>query len=294
MVIPIVFTFDKRIVWGAAVAIKSLIDHANSSTVYDIYVLHPDLSEQMIRDFERMIIPTKHKIQFQQISPARFSGFPKNRGRWTEIVYYRMLIPDILPQYDKAIYSDVDVFFCEDMTEIYSMDIEDVHWGGVRAERNWPQAIGHQYYEENKKQFIFWSGFMLMNLKKMRSENKLQDFFDVIHKHHDRLRLFDLEVLNIACEIKPVPFRYCTLETVYALDSLTECKEYPFLKHVYRDEELLEAKDKPAIIHYAGPLGKPWRRKRPPQYYKEYMDGVPQGLQKLTFRDIRKRFFSKR
>lgn len=291
---PIVFTFDKRILWGAAVAIKSLIDSANDDTVYDIYVLHPDLSDDAIRDFESMIAPTAHQIRFERIDPARFSGFPKNRGSWTEIVYYRMLIPDMLPQYDQVIYSDVDVFFCEDMTKICQMDLSDVHWAGVRAERNWPQATGHQYYEENPKQYIFWSGFMVMNLKKMREENKLQDFFATIHTYRDRLRLFDLEVLNLACDIKPVPFRYVTLETVYALDRLSDCKEYPFLRHVYSDEELEEAKKRPAIIHYAGPLGKPWRRKRPPAYYKEYMDSVPKGIQKLTFRDLRKRFFSKR
>lgn len=292
--IPIVFTFDKRILWGAAVAIKSLIDHANSETIYDIYVLHPDLSETVIQDFESMIVSTQHRIQFCRISPAQFSKFPKNKGSWTEIVYYRMLIPEVLKQYNKAIYSDVDVFFCEDMTEVYQTDIEDVHWAGVRAERNWDKATGHQYYAENKNAYIYWSGFMLMNLEKMRNENKLQDFYDTVHTYRDRLRLFDLEVLNLACEIKELPFRYVTLETVYELERLSDCKEYSFLQHVYHDEELTAAKTDPAIIHYAGPLGKPWRRKRPPFYYKEYMDNVPKGLQKLSFRDWRKRLFGKR
>ena len=43
-IIPVVFTFDKRIVLGASVAIKSLIDCAKPDTSYDIYVYHPDIN----------------------------------------------------------------------------------------------------------------------------------------------------------------------------------------------------------------------------------------------------------
>ena len=62
--IPVVFTFDKRILLGAGVSIKSLIDSANKKTQYDIYVLHPDLSEKNQKDFETLIKNTNHKINF--------------------------------------------------------------------------------------------------------------------------------------------------------------------------------------------------------------------------------------
>ena len=42
--IPVVFTFDKRILPADSIAIKSLIDSAKSSTKYDIRILHNDLS----------------------------------------------------------------------------------------------------------------------------------------------------------------------------------------------------------------------------------------------------------
>lgn len=44
--IPVVFTFDKRIILGAAVTIKSLIDTAKPETEYDIYVYHPDIDDK--------------------------------------------------------------------------------------------------------------------------------------------------------------------------------------------------------------------------------------------------------
>ena len=68
------------------------------------------------------------------------------------------------------------------------------------------------------------------------------------------------------------------------MDSLTDVFSY---------EELSEAKKHPVIIHYAGKPGKPWRRKHIPDDYKEYMNKIPKSLKKFTFRDLRKRLFSK-
>ena len=39
-VVPIVFCFDKRIILGASVAIKSLIDCAKDETTYDIAIIN--------------------------------------------------------------------------------------------------------------------------------------------------------------------------------------------------------------------------------------------------------------
>ena len=66
-IIPVVFTFDKRIVLGASVAIKSLIDCAKEDTSYDIYVYHPDISSETIAEFQKMFENTNHKITFQYI-----------------------------------------------------------------------------------------------------------------------------------------------------------------------------------------------------------------------------------
>ena len=47
------------------------------------------------------------------------------------------------------------------------------------------------------------------------------------------------------------------------------------------------------IIHYAGKPGKPWRMRKPYKDYQETIDKLPKGLQKYTFRDLRKKLFSK-
>lgn len=292
--IPVVFTFDKRILPAASIAIKSLIDSAKSSTKYDIRILHNDLSLKNQKNLTSLIEKTNHSIGFHYVNKKLFKGVRTNNKSWSEIVYYRMIIPQILIEYDKVIYSDVDVFFKDDLEEVYNTSLENFEWGGVRAEKNTKNSTGHKFFEENKNEFIFWSGFMLINCEKQRQENTFQKLLKTSFDFKDRLTLFDLDVLNITCDkIKEIPLNYCVLETLYENERVKEIPEYSFLKNVYSIEELKEARKNPKIIHYAGKLGKPWRRKNPPEYYKKYMENLPPELKKYTLRDYRKKLFSK-
>ena len=71
-------------------------------------------------------------------------------------------------------------------------------------------------------------------------------------------------------------------------------KTVKYLQKVYTINDIKEAKKNPAIVHYAGKMGKPWRMKKPYQDYQEYIDSLPKELRKYTFRDLRKRIFNKR
>ena len=76
-------------------------------------------------------------------------------------------------------------------------------------------------------------------------------------------------------------------------DDFTKAYEYSFLKELYTDEELQSAKDNTKMIHYAGGAAKPWRMKKPYEDYQKYINKLPKELRKTTFRDFRKKLFSK-
>lgn len=293
--IPVVFTFDKRIVLGAAVTVKSLIDTAKPETVYDIYVYHPDIEEKDIKEFEKMVEGTNHSITFQYISKEKFKDAPINKnGSWTEIVYYRLLIPELLPQYDKVIYADTDVLFKDDLTDAFNIDISDYECAAVAMEPNNENMICHKYFPENKNELTFISSFIIFNSKRMREENFVKRMFKTIETFNTRLKFFDVDVLNITCDrIYSLPYRYGVFQSLYYNDDWSDSNEYKFLKNVFSYDTLKDEVKNVVMLHYAGKPGKPWRRKHIPQDYKEYMDKIPKKLKRFTFRDIRKRLFSK-
>ncbi len=293
--IPVVFTFDKRIILGAAVSIKSLIDCAHKDTSYDIYIYQDDISEKTQKEFQKMAENTNHKITFCFVPREKFKNAPINKnGSWREIVYYRLLIPDLLPNYDKVIYADTDVLFKGDLTEVYNTNIDEFECAAVGMEPNNENMICHKYFPENKNDITYISSFILFNSKKMREENFVKRMFDTVREFNTRLKFFDLDVLNITCDkILNLPFRYGVFQSIYYNEDFKGGYEYSFLKNLYTEEYLKEEKAKTILVHYAGKPGKPWRLKNIPKDYKEYMDKIPKSLKKYTFRDIRKKLFSK-
>lgn len=293
--IPVVFCFDKRIILGASVAIKSLIDCAKDDTSYDIRIFHSDIEVNDQKNITLLANGTRHNIAFHYINPDIFKGAPHNNKSWTELVYYRLLIPEILKEYDKVIYSDVDVMFKGDLSEVYNIDLTGYEMAAVPVEiNNKDTMICHTYFPENINDKIYISSFIVFNSKLMREEKTVDKFFDVIRRVNKRLRFYDLDTMNIAInKFLPISFKYGTFQSIMYNEDIKKAGEYEFLKGVYSDEELKEAKENTVMIHYAGKMGKPWRMKMPYKDYQEYINKLPKDLKKYTLRDIRKRFFSK-
>jgi lipopolysaccharide biosynthesis glycosyltransferase len=293
--IPVILCFDDRILTGAGVTILSLIGAAQPATAYDIHVMHPGLSKPTIAALTGLLDGTRHSIVFHEIPASRFDGVPKNKGSWTEIVYYRLLASEILPDMDKAIYSDVDVFVCRDLADVFATDLTDTEWAGVAAEANQPSTVMHRHFPENANPVIVFSGFMVMNLALMRTNDAVSRYFNTIRTIGTRLKFFDLDVLNIATpRIARVPFDYVVLEDVMETADVTQASDYTYLRSVYTAEELTVARNTPAIIHFAGPRGKPWQRQAVPPYYAAVMARLPPLLRRKTLRDWRKIWLSRK
>lgn len=292
-VIPVVFCFDKRIILGASVAIKSLIDCAKDTTTYDIRIFHSDLDLGNQKALNSLVENTRHNIAFHYVNPDLFKNAPHNNKSWTELVYYRLLIPEILNEYEKVVYADVDVLFKGDLEEIYNEDISDYECSAVAMEINNDKMICHKYFPENKNELTFISSFIVFNCKRMRAENFVKRVYKTIEIFGNRLKFYDLDTLNITCnKIKPIPYRYGVFQSLYYFDDITKAKEYEFLQNVYSKETLEDEKKNTVMLHYAGSLGKPWRMKNPYKDYRAYIDNLPKELKHYTLRDLRKKFLN--
>lgn len=284
--IPVVFAFDDNYTLPASIAIKSLLESKNDTTEYEIIVLHSGLKRYTIEKMDKIA-----QIRYIEVDKTVLNNAPCSQS-WPLSVYYRLLIADLLHEYDKVIWSDVDVLFKGDLTDIYNTDISATDWAGVIAERQDESNGVHSHYPENKKEFIYMSGFMVINTKLWREKNMLKRFLDTINKFGNRLKMFDLDVLNLASDkIKAVPFEYCVLENIYDYADIKEAPEYQWLSKVYSDDALENAKSNPIIIHYAGAPVKIWKRKYAdiPEYYRDYITSSPFYDKAFYFPDMKRK-----
>lgn len=276
--IPMVFSFNDDYAVPACVAIKSLVDNASRWTEYEIYVIYSQVSEKNMT-----LISAIHPghIHWIKMDTTTLEEVPTS-GEYPLEVYYRLAIAEMFPQWDKIIYSDVDVLFAQDLSKLFKTDLTEYYWAGVPIERNEEAHVvdgdpnvlsGHTKFQENKNSCIFASGLMVINAKKMREDHMFQKFLKVGREFSGRLKMFDLDILNIACQgtIKALPLDYCVFECLTATNDIRNTPFYPFLSRIYTDRKIKRAIRKPYIIHYTGcESTRVWNRPQKPANYARF------------------------
>lgn len=199
-VIPIVFATDNSYVPYAGVAINSILKHASKHFYYRIYIFHDELSEQNVEALEALG-NCQAQVKCVDISGyiAQTREFLYQCGRFPKEAYYRLLIADVLPFFDKVIYLDCDLVVCTDIARIIPEEmgghyIAAVAEPGPPKEKQRRQALGFD------DAGYFNSGVFVMNIPNWRQNHVTEHCFEILKTcAKDRLLFMDQDVLNLVC-----------------------------------------------------------------------------------------------
>lgn len=251
--IPIAFAFDNNLVMPACVCISSLLMSAKPDTFYDIFILHSPKEELTKEKLD--LLPHYYsncRLQYRKVD-ATFDDAFEIRGITTP-TYYRLLIPDLIPEYDKVIYSDVDVIFRMDLSQLYQSDLAGYLLAATKD-------LGLNLSKEGKEYIVstlgliqgnyLQAGFIIMNnalMRKDKKEKQLKALAKQKYKHQDQ------DILNIACQGKVLYLPPCYNMTNYSYNYMLH--NYDMVETLYTDEEIRFALSY-GNIHYNGQ--KPWK-----------------------------------
>ena len=250
--IPILFTFDTSLELPACVCMSSLLMNAGPDTFYDIFVLHSDRYDFSGSKLNRL--PEYYpncKITFRKVS-NEFIGAYEVRGI-TETCYYRLLAPELITEYDKIIYSDVDVIFRDDLTRYYNLDLGDNYFAAVDncsrlrpgVQKYVTEALHYDWHEG-----YYYSGNLVINLSKLMKDGKTSEFRELSKNNYLQQ---DMDIMNIACHghflrLSPA---FCMTNFLYSLI----VRRRSGMEEEFAPAELDYALSK-GIVHYNG--AKPW------------------------------------
>lgn len=161
----------------------------------EMLLLHQPNLEHIYAIVEDDFIVKIDKVTFINVKnyPKIINNKTNNKNFWTYISYARCYLAEILPDIDKVLYLDLDVFVEKDLTELWNTNIENKALAGV-VDMN---ARNHRLtYIKNINSYIN-SGVLLMNLKYFKEHN-------ITEKLHELLNTWimffpDQDALNIAC-----------------------------------------------------------------------------------------------
>ena len=263
-IIPIYFTFDNNYVEPAAVAFYSLLQKAKSGIFYEMYVLHSDITNEKQELLQNIVKKFKnanlsfidtHGFLQEEWKNGNFAGF-NNTTIFTTDTIIKCFGAKFFPQYDKIIYSDVDVIFADNISEIYDINIEDKYMAAVKNInlKYKKSELAHLKPEHFKmlEDTYFAGGIWVLNLKKIREDNLEKRFIEIIQDNTIVKHWPDQDIMNIACENKVA---YIPLNYISYPDLLDLLSDKNFVSH-YTKEELFDSIFNPKIIHFAA--FKPW------------------------------------
>lgn len=232
--ISLFFAIDDNYCPFLSSAVYSILKNANKNYKYDIYVLHNGIAKNN-QDIIKTQIKNDASIEF--VDMLKFIDMKEKlevladklvtRDYYTKTTYYRLFIPNMFPNLDKALYLDSDIIVTGDISELYNTELEDNLVGAVpdMAVQNTPVFIE---YVENalgvKSEKYFNAGILLMNLKKMREWDFEGKFIDLLCKYSFRVAQ-DQDYLNVltsgmikyvdnSWNVQPVPNNICKFNKI--------------------------------------------------------------------------------
>lgn len=264
-ILPLVFSFNNEYSKYFSVALKSLIENSNNQMYYDVIVFSSDISSRNQRLLSGMI-PENFSLRFFNVSDC-VSTLLKDINLltmkyWSVDMYYRIIIPLIMPDYQKVLYADSDIVFNNDISSIYNIAFEGKKLLAVSDSFNLVFCLEaskerNLYLKETlelgKQDLYFNSGVLLFNIQSFNAQEylkKVKQAFCKIQKTYCP----DQDILNFIFkgQVKLINQRW---NFQYHL-SIFHKKDLPYI-----DKSCLAEYNKafqtPIIIHYTSPV-KPW------------------------------------
>lgn len=294
--IAICFATDEIYLPYLAVAIQSIIEHSNPHNKYDINILHENLSPSQQRSITSM---RGNNIFIRFVSVKRFHDrFSKlfyTRVHFSNTVYSRFFIQEVLNKYTKILYLDCDLVVNKDVAELYNTPLNENKLMGVirdyevmrkaNKQKGWACSYINKTLGIARVTDYFQSGVLLINVKQFQREDILNELISTL----TRLKtpnFVDQDILNAVCKgrvlyLDPrwnveyhIPFynpdwaQTMPAERVY---EYMECRSDPWILHFSSDKKPWHDPSLEMSEHF-------WKYARHTTFYEEILYRSRQSL----------------
>lgn len=226
----------------------------------------------------RLIQPTAEQI----------CALPPAHNRYPQLIWYRILLPELLPNHARVIYLDADTLVLQDLMPLWSLPLGDEYllaavpqhdeMSGAKRLEPFGFPAGAPYFN---------SGVLLMNLNAIRNDHLPRKLTNLALRHGADLRYPDQDALNLGCL-----GRWHALHprwNAFASLFLTGRDAYSGLDEL----SFVEAIVSPSIVHFEGSIyAKPWHLRCTHPHrnlYRSYRNRSPWPLERLEGDTIKSR-----
>ncbi|MCI6305652.1 MAG: DUF4422 domain-containing protein [Subdoligranulum sp.] len=264
--IPIVLSANDAYVPYVTVLLKSLFENADKTYNYDVIILTSDITSEHQQSLTSQFANDKVSLRFFNVSNLIDGRSLFIHRHFTVEIYYRLLIQDIMTDYNKVLYLDSDMVILDDISKLYNTDIGNNFiaavvdadfagcYKGVDPDRK-------DYFDKtlrmNSPYHYFNSGVLIMNLNQFRKHLTTDYIFNLAESK--KFLFPDQDILNIVCE-GHVFYLDMSWNVMMNWKDNNSCR-LNTVRLAPHDmyEAYMESRKHPKIAHYAG-FQKPWNK----------------------------------
>lgn len=243
-----------------SVCLESLKHCASADRNYDVIVFESNISQVNKKKLVQQVKTNNISLRFvnpYQIIKNYDLKFPSN---YSLECYFRLTAPIILQNYEKVLFTDVDLIFNSDIYDLYNTQLGELPLAACK-DLIWGAFIQTPYYDwkdycnqvlKLKYPFEYFNtGVMVLNIQ-VFNENKYTDKL-LKFVSNTQFRILEQDGLNAYFQNK-IKYIDTAWNFPIANDLYNGLKQYmplEFLSNYQKDEK------NPKIIHWAGGM-KPW------------------------------------
>lgn len=191
----------------ASVTVQSIIDNATAGNNYDIIITTLSMTEETAEIFCSMADGKDNisvrVVNAEEIFKKYISIDDKTYGGET---ITRIMLTELLENYDKTLNLDCDMLFCADAAELYNHDIEGLYLGAVRdiySFISYHSPNEKKYFSKNTVDNVLRipsieseinGGLLLLNLKEIRKDFTISQIADYIIDN--KLKFFEQDAFS--------------------------------------------------------------------------------------------------
>ena len=265
----VVYASDDKYSMIAGVSIESLYVSNREVTELQVYILASNITKDNKAKLETIAHQHNRSIHFVDVQDSSFGEIDVQR--WSVAAFARLYTPSLLSDLHRILYLDCDVMVNEELLPLWETDIGEYSCAAVAE----PFSSGHKKNIGQCASDVYYnSGVMLINLEKWREINAEQIFKDCIIKHNGHVPYVDQGVINEVFNrnIYRLSAKYNVFTEYYEF-SYKEVETYRADKIVYSQDEINDAIQAPAIVHFVSSFltARPWIEGSNHPYTKQWL-----------------------
>lgn len=284
-IVPIIYSVNNHYAPYLYISLQSLVKHAGEIWKYEIYILYTELEKRHIKRFESLY-KKNVKITCVDISKNMEGINIKGSNYLTAETCYRLLLPELFPQYPRILYIDSDTLVLADPAELFESPLNGKIAGVMREAESKDLK---EYYRLLGVEKAFNAGILLIDMALFREKKIgiqcLKLLVEDSKQPVRRLQYMDQDALNIVLRNQ-----VCFLDSKWNF-LYRYMENLDLLCAGYRETYLADSQVV-KIVHYVSEI-KPWQHPEFPMsdlfwkearqtpYYEEILFRNLKGREKI-------------